>query len=130
VFVHSARSGKLGGGRLILYGVSGQVTWAHNSGRSGVIAVRRLHRMVFSAKTATATGTLHVAGHRGGDELTFRLSRPRYNAARRTVSYKIKRLGDGRLPSRASQAAPPKRQEPRAGSVRRHCRWSAPRGAL
>ena len=105
VFVHSAKSGELGGGRLTLHGVSGRVTWAHNSGRSGVMKVKRLHRMLFSAKTATATGTLHVAGHRGGDELTFKLSRPRYNAARRTVSYKIKRLGDGRLPSRAAQAA-------------------------
>ena len=93
------------GGRLTLHGVSGRVTWAHNSGRSGVMKVRRLHRILFSAKNATATGTLHVAGHRGGDELTFKLSRPRYNAARRTVSYKIKRLGDGRLPSRAAQTA-------------------------
>jgi hypothetical protein len=105
VFVHSAKSGELGGGRLTLHGVSGRVTWAHNSGRSGVMKVKRLHRMLFSAMTATATGILHVAGHRGGDELTFKLSRPRYNAARRTVSYKIKRVGDGRLPSRAAQAA-------------------------
>ena len=105
VFVHSAKSGELGGGRLTLHGVSGRVSWAHNSGRSGVMTVKRLHRTLFSAKTATATGTLHVAGHRGGDELTFKLSRPRYNAARRTVRYKIKRLGDGRLPSRAAQAA-------------------------
>ena len=35
VFVHSAKSGELGGGRLTLHGVSGRVTWAHNSGRSG-----------------------------------------------------------------------------------------------
>ena len=105
VFVHSAKSGELGGGRLTLHGVSGRVTWAHNSGRSGVMKVKRLHRMLFSAKTTTATGTLHVAGHRGGDELTFKLSRPRYDAARRTVSYKIKRLGDGRLPSRGAQTA-------------------------
>jgi hypothetical protein len=105
VFVHSAKSGELGGGRLALHGVSGRVTWAHASGRSGVMKVKRLHRMLFSAKTATATGILHVAGHRGGDELTFKLSRPRYNAARRTVSYKIERLGAGRLPSRGAQAA-------------------------
>ena len=59
------------------------------------------------AKTATATGTLHVAGHRGGDELTFKLSRPRYNAARRTVSYKIRRLGDGHLPSRGAERRRP-----------------------
>jgi len=104
VFVHSATSGELGGGRLALHGVSGRVTWAHTSGRSGVMKVRRLHRMLFSAKTARATGILHVAGHRGGDELTFKLSRPRYNAARRTVSYKIERLGAG-LPSRGAQAA-------------------------
>ena len=30
--------------------------------------VKRLHRMLFATKTATATGTLHVAGHRGGDD--------------------------------------------------------------
>ena len=118
VFVHSAKSGELGGGRLTLHGVSGRVTWAHNSGRSGVMKVKRLHRMLFSAKTTTATGTLHVAGHRGGDELTFKLSRPRYNAARRTVSYRIKRLGGGRT----SQAAAPKRPEPRAVSARHRCR--------
>jgi hypothetical protein len=105
VFVHSAKSGELNGGRLRLHGVTGRVTWAHNSGRSGVMKVKRLHRMLFSTTTATATGTLHVAGHRGGDELTFKLSRPRYNAARRTVSYKVKPLGDGRLPTRGAQAA-------------------------
>ena len=114
VFVHSAKSGELGAGRLTLHGVSGRVTWAHNSGRSGVMKVRRLHRMLFSAKNATATGILHVAGHRGGDELTFKLSRPRYNAARRAVSYKFKRLGDGRLPSRAAQVAGAQRRFGRA----------------
>ena len=68
VFVHSAKSGELGGGRLTLHGVSGRVTWAHNSGRSGVMTVRRLHRMLFSPKPTTATGTLHVAGHHGGSD--------------------------------------------------------------
>ncbi|MGH3340787.1 MAG: hypothetical protein ACRDPL_18415 [Propionibacteriaceae bacterium] len=105
VFVHSAKSGKLAGGRLILQGVGRRVTWAHHSGRNGVIAVRRLHRMLFSAKTAAATGTLHVAGHRGGDELTFKLSKPRYNRARRTVSYKAKPLNHKPLPSRAAAQA-------------------------
>ena len=52
VFVHSAKSGELGGGRLALHGVSGRVTWAHASGRSGVMKVKRLHRMLFSARTA------------------------------------------------------------------------------
>ncbi len=105
VFVHSAKSGKLGGGRLTLHGVSRRVTWAHHSGRSGVMAVKRLHRRLFSAETPAATGTLHVAGHRGGDELTFKLSRPRYDRARHRVSYKVKWLGKGRLPSPAAQAA-------------------------
>ena len=101
MFVHSAKSGELGGGRLMLHGVSGRVTWAHHSGRSGVVALTRMHRQLFSARTPAATGTLHVAGNRGGDELTFRLSKPRYNASRRTVSYAVKRM-KGRLPSRAA----------------------------
>jgi hypothetical protein len=70
-----------------------------------VIAVRRLHRMLFSSKTAAATGTLHVAGHRGGDELTFKLNKPRYNRARRTVSYRAKPLNHKPLPSRAAAQA-------------------------
>jgi hypothetical protein len=68
------------------------------------VSVRRLHRRLF-LPGKPATGTLHVAGHRGGDELTFKLTRPRYNRARRTVSYKVKRVGNGSLPSRAAQAA-------------------------
>jgi hypothetical protein len=62
-------------------------------------------RAAVSADKRTATGTLHVAGHRGGEELTLRLSRPRYNAAQRTVSYAVKRM-KGRLPSGAAGAAP------------------------
>jgi hypothetical protein len=105
VFVHSAKSGKLGGGRLTLHGVGRRVTWAHHSGRSGVMAVKRLHRRLFSPKTPEATGTLHVAGHRGGDELTFKLSRPRYNRARHTVSYRAKPINNKPLPRRAVRAA-------------------------
>jgi hypothetical protein len=104
MFVHSAKSGELGGGRLTLQGGGPRVTWAHRSGRSGVMAVRRMHRLVFSGANLTATGTLHVAGHRGGQELTFTLSRPRYNAARDTVSYAVRRM-KGRLPGRAAGVA-------------------------
>jgi hypothetical protein len=104
MFVHSVKSGELGGGRLTLQGGGPRVTWAHRSGRSGVMAVRRMHRLVFSGAKATATGTLHVAGHRGGQELTLRLSRPRYNAARGTVSYAVRRM-KGRMPGRAAGAA-------------------------
>ena len=105
VFVHSATSGELGGGRLTLHGVSRRVTWAHHSGRSGVMAVRRMHRRLFSGRKRAATGTLHVAGHHGGDELTVELSKPHYNATRHTVSYRIKRLGNGHLPSLGARAA-------------------------
>ncbi len=51
-----------------------------------------------------ATGTLHVAGHRGGDELIFKLSKARYDRARRTVSYRPKPLNNKPLPSRAARA--------------------------
>jgi hypothetical protein len=105
VYLHSATSGELGGGRLTLHGVSRRVTWAHHSGRSGVMAVKRMHRRLFSAKTPEATGTLHVAGHHGGDELTFKLSRPRYNRARHTVSYRAKPLNNKPLSRRAVRAA-------------------------
>jgi hypothetical protein len=46
-----------------------------------------------------------VAGHRGGDALTYELSQPRHIHARRTVSYKAKPLGNGRFPSRAAAHA-------------------------
>lgn len=104
MFVHSAQSGELGGGRLTLHGVGRRVTWAHRSGRSGVVRVTRLHRLLFSPSKPAATGTLHVAGHHGGDELTLRLSRPHYNAGRRTVSYRVRQLGNGRLPRRGAGA--------------------------
>ncbi len=105
VFVHSALSGKLGGGRLTLRGVGRRVTWAHESGRSGALLVERMHRLLFTSGRPSATGTLHVAGHRGGDELTVKLTRPRYNASRGTVSYQVKQNNRGRLPGRAARAA-------------------------
>jgi hypothetical protein len=102
VLVHSASSGELQGKRLTLRGVGRHVTWVHNGGRSGRVTIRRMHRRIF---TRTATGTLHVAGHSGGQEPAFRLSRPRYNAGRETVSYRVKRLNRVRLPGRAAGPA-------------------------
>ena len=99
-FVHSAKSGELRGGRLVLHGVSGRVTYFSSSGRTAVASVKRVHKGVF-LPGRPATGVLHVAGHRGGDEPTFELSRPRYDAARRTVSFKARRLAGKRLPSGA-----------------------------
>ena len=52
-----------------------------------------------------ATGTLHVAGHHGGDEPAFALSRPRYDRDRRTVSYRAKPINDGRVPRGAAARA-------------------------
>ena len=92
VFVHSAKSGELGGGRLTLHGVDARVTWITNSGRSGVVSMARLHRQLFLPATPRATGTLHIAGQRGGEELALRLRRPRYNRARQTVRYQVRRL--------------------------------------
>jgi hypothetical protein len=91
MYVHSARSGELAGGRLTLHGVGRKVTWTTSSGRVGVARITRAHKRLFSPKTP-ATGTLHIAGQRGGDERVFRLSKPRYNAARATVSYRAKPL--------------------------------------
>jgi hypothetical protein len=105
LFVHSAQSGKLSGGRLTLLGVGPRVTWTHESGRSGVMAVKGMHRMLFAPTTPEATATLHVAGHRGGDEPTFKLSQPRYSRARHMVSYKAKPLNNKPLPGRAVRAA-------------------------
>jgi hypothetical protein len=107
VFTHSARSGELRGGLLTLRGVGSHLTWAHNHGRSGTISVERLHRRLFAPETPPV-GTLHVAGQRPRRARTFRLSRPRYNAARDWVRYRVKRLSkrrqSGGLP-RASQTS-------------------------
>ena len=105
VFVHSAKSGELSGGRLTLLGVGPRVTWTHESGRSGTMAIKGMHRMLFAPTTPEATATLHVAGHRGGDEPTFKLSQPRYNRARHMASYQAKPLDKKSLPGRAGRAA-------------------------
>ena len=108
VFVHSAKGGEVGGGgRLVLAGVSGRVSWATNGGRSGVISVRRLHRRLIRPGKP-ATGILHIAGQRGGQELAFRLSRPRYNAARHTVAYRAKPVAKRRA-ARAAGFRRPRR---------------------
>jgi hypothetical protein len=101
---HSAKSGELEGSRLTLRGVSGRVAYATSGGSSGTASVRWLHRRVF-LPSKPATGTRHVAGHRGGGEPTFRLSKPRYNAARRTVSYRAKRLAKKRSSGSSARAA-------------------------
>ena len=106
MFTHSAKSGVLGGGLLTLHRVRSRVSWASNGGRSGVVRVKRMHSVLFSPGITSAVETLHVAGHRGGDEPTFRLSRPRYNASRRIVSYRAKPLNNKRRPGRDARKPP------------------------
>ena len=118
VFVQSAKSGQLRGGRLVLGGVSGRVSWATNSGRAGVISLRRLHRRLIRPGKP-ATGTLHIAGQRGGQELAFRLSRPRYNPARHTVAYRATPLR-GRRAARAAAFRRPRRFGPASLSIIPH----------
>jgi hypothetical protein len=83
MYVHSASSGELAGGRLTLHGVGRNVTWTTTGGRAGVARITRAHKRLFSPKTP-ATGTLHVAGQRGGEELAFRLSKPQRSSAGHT----------------------------------------------
>jgi hypothetical protein len=109
-FEHSAKSGELKDGRLTLRGVGRKVTWATNDGSgSGSVRIRRLHRVLFHPLLPPLTGTLHITGHRGGDEPTFSLSRPRYNASRQTVSYRAKRLRARSGSARAAGIATPRR---------------------
>jgi hypothetical protein len=88
VFTHSAESGQLRDGLLTLRGVGGRVPWAQHGGRSGSVSVVRLHRRLFVPQTPPI-GTLHIAGRR---PQTLRLRRPRYNAVRKTVRYRVQRL--------------------------------------
>ena len=46
-----------------------------------------------------------MARSRGGGELIFELSKPRYNRARRTVSYGAQALNNNSLPNRVARAA-------------------------
>jgi hypothetical protein len=120
-FVHSAKSGELQGSRLTLRGVPRNVTWVSQDGRSGVLSVATLHRGLFAPaappgfpgsnrSSRAPTAALHV-GQRPGSVVALRLSRPRYNASARTLSYRVKRLNKRRVGSAA--------QRPGAGPVGR-----------
>lgn len=107
VFVHSATGGEVRAGRLVLGGVGRRVSWVSSGGRSGVMSVARLHRRLFPKGTPAATGLLHVAGRRPRRAVALRLSRPRYSAARKWVSYRAVPLNKGRR--RGSVAPVPRR---------------------
>jgi hypothetical protein len=104
MYVHSATSGKLAGGRLTLHGVGRSVTWTTTSGSAGVARIRRAHERLFPPGSP-ATGTLHIGGQSGGEESVFRLSKPRYSAPRHTVSYRAKPLAKRRAAVMAAAAA-------------------------
>jgi hypothetical protein len=132
-FVHSAKSGELRGDRLTLRGVGRHVTWvSHGQGRtSGVVSVPTLHRRLFSrlappgwprSNTASPapTAALNVSGQRPGGVVGLKLSRPRYNASRQTVSYRVRRLDNRRGPrlvGRAAQRPVPDRFGPASLSI-------------
>jgi hypothetical protein len=93
-FTHSAKNGEYRGGRVILHGVARRVHWKTADGRTDRVLVKRLHDRLF-ARGKPATGKLR----RGGDVDVISLSRPRYSAAKRTVSYRAKRLDSKPLPN-------------------------------
>ena len=88
-------------------GVSGRARYLTGAGRSATMSLRRLHRRVFLAGKPP-TGMLHIPGR--SDDLTFRLSKPRYNGSRQTVSYTAKPLPGTPLSRRGA---------PRAAAVQR-----------
>jgi hypothetical protein len=105
MFLHSAHSGVIRGGRLMLRGVGHTVTWTTNGGRSGRVSIALMHHRLFGSGRPPATGTLHVANQRPGREQAFTLSRPRDNRSRQTVSYRVKRLDGGGRASGVASAA-------------------------
>jgi hypothetical protein len=100
-FTHSAKRGEFRGGRLVLHGVARRVRTEYQDGRTDRVLVRRLHARLF-APGKPATGTLR---RRGGKKAALRLSRPRYNAAKRTVSYRARPLGNSSVPRRFGRAS-------------------------
>ena len=105
MYTHSARNGTFVGGRLTLHGVGRNVTWITTGGRSGVAPITLAQKRLFVRNTQ-ARGVLHIAGQRGGQEFTFRLSGPRYSAARSTVSYRAAPLTKVAVAARAAAAVP------------------------
>jgi hypothetical protein len=99
----SAKSGQFGDGRLLVRGVSGRARYVTDAGQSGRMSLTRLHRRVF-LPGKPPTGMLHIAGR--DDDLTFKLSRPRYNPRRQTVSYAAKPLPGTPLSDGVAHRAP------------------------
>jgi hypothetical protein len=103
-FVQSAKHGGLQGDQLTLRGVGRSVHWRSSSrGKpSGGVSFQLLERRLFS-HSAAVTADLHVAGQLGVARL--QISHPSYNARRGTVSYRVKRLNQRRVPRRFGAAS-------------------------
>src|SRR5215210_3772724 len=48
IYVHSAKSGELAGGRLTLHGVGRKVSWTATDGSVGIARIKRAHERLFS----------------------------------------------------------------------------------
>ena len=103
-FVQAAKGGGFQGDRLTLRGVSRSVRWKSvGPGKtSGVVSFRLVERQLFSHKAALIAN-LHVASRRGVFRL--RIRRPRYQARRGTVGYRVQRLDKRRVPRRFGAAS-------------------------
>ena len=110
VFVHSAKSGEIREGRLMLRGVDRQLTWVTNGGRSGAVPVARLHRRLFHEG--------HTGGHRTAAH-SRPTSWPRLGAQAEPAP--LQRLPPpGELPRHVVEQGPPERPSrsgPRAPSI-------------
>jgi len=94
LFVQTADSGGFVNGRLTLRGVSRHVAWFTDrpARDSGVITYTAMRRMLFSRGQPAPNAALDVAGEGLGGVVALELRRPRYNARRGTVTYRVKRL--------------------------------------
>jgi hypothetical protein len=88
---------------LTLRGVGRSVRWSNTLGKqSGVVSFQSAERQLFPPNAAP-TAELQLAGQRAVARLL--ISRPRYNARRGTVSYRVKRLSERRVPLRFGVAS-------------------------
>jgi hypothetical protein len=117
-FVQWAKGGAFHGHQLTLRGVGGSVRWQSILGKqSGVVSFSLLRRQLFP-RNATPAADLHVSGRRGVARLL--ISRPRYNARRSTVSYRVKRLSGRRIPVRFGRVSLSILWEPGVGGSAGH----------
>lgn len=117
-FVISAKGGKLQGHRLMLRGVAKRVTWVSHGepGRSGLVSITRLHRRLFAPfappgwpgsnqRGPAPTAALQIAGDASTEVAGLKLRRPRYNASRHMVGYRVttvRKRGQSQRAARAS----------------------------